>query len=180
MNLKINNIILCGLFAAITAILSQISIPLPFTTIPLTMQIFSVALTGFILGSKNGFISILIYLILGAIGMPVFSQMSGGLGRLIGPTGGFLLGCPLMAFIVGYISERTFSNFYILLSMVLGLSFVYTIGTIMFSIITKSTIQESFLTCVLPFVFVDFIKLVLATKIGLSISRRINIRAKSC
>ncbi len=69
MNLKTQNIIICGLFTSITAVLSQISIPLPFTTIPLTMQIFAVSLTGLILGSKKGFISILIYLLLGAIGV---------------------------------------------------------------------------------------------------------------
>ena len=81
--MKTKDIILCAIFASITSILAQISIPIPFTTIPLTMQIFSVALTGMVLGSKKGFISIMIYLILGAIGMPVFAQMSGGIGILI-------------------------------------------------------------------------------------------------
>ncbi len=274
MNLKTQNIIICGLFASITAVLSQISIPLPFTTVPLTMQIFAVSLTGLILGSKKGLISILIYLLLGAvlsqisiplpfttvpltmqifavsltglilgskkglisiliylllgsIGLPVFAQMSGGLGILMGPTGGFLLGCPLMAFVVGYVSERSSSKLYILLSMVLGLSVVYITGTIMFSVVTKSTIQESILACVAvsersssklyillsmvlglsvvyitgtimfsvvtkstiqesilacvaPFVVVDLIKLFLATSIGISISKRVNIGVKSC
>lgn len=180
MNLKTQNIIICGLFASITAVLSQISIPLPFTIVPLTMQIFSVALTGLILGSKKGLISIIIYLLLGAIGVPVFAQMSGGLGILMGPTGGFLLGCPLMAFVVGYVSERSSSKLYILLSMVLGLSVVYITGTIMFSVVTKSTIQESILACVAPFVVVDLIKLFLATSIEISISKRVNIGVKSC
>lgn len=180
MNSKTQNIVICGLFAAITALLAQISIPLPFTTVPLTMQIFAVALTGVLLGSKKGFISILIYVLLGAIGLPVFAQMSGGLGVLFGPTGGFLLGCPFMAFVVGYISERTSSKLYILLSMVLGLIVVYAIGSIMYSLVTNSTIKQSIIYCVVPFVVVDSIKLLLATSVSALVSKRINIGVKSC
>ena len=180
MNLKTQNIVICGLFAAITAVLAQISIPLPFTTVPLTMQIFAVALTGLLLGSKRGFVAILIYVLLGAIGLPVFAQMSGGLGVLLGPTGGFLLGCPFMAFVIGYISERTSSKLYILLSMVLGLGVVYITGTIMYSVVTNSTIKDSIMYCVVPFVVVDLIKLFLATSVGVLVSKRVNIGAKSC
>ena len=180
MNLKTQNIVICGLFAAITAVLAQISIPLPFTTVPLTMQIFAVALAGLLLGSKRGFVAILIYVLLGAIGLPVFAQMSGGLGVLLGPTGGFLLGCPFMAFVIGYISERTSSKLYILLSMVLGLGVVYTTGTIMYSVVTNSTIKDSIMYCVVPFVVVDLIKLFLATSVGVLVSKRINIGVKSC
>lgn len=180
MNLKTQNIVICGLFAAITAVLAQISIPLPFTTVPLTMQIFAVALTGLLLGSKRGFVAILIYVLLGAIGLPVFAQMSGGLGVLLGPTGGFLLGCPFMAFVIGYISERTSSKLYILLSMVLGLVVVYITGTIMYSVVTNSTIKDSIMYCVVPFVVVDLIKLFLATSVGVLVSKRVNIGAKSC
>ena len=180
MNSKTQNIVICGLFAAITAVLAQISIPLPFTTVPLTMQIFAVALTGLLLGSKRGFVAILIYVLLGAIGLPVFAQMSGGLGVLLGPTGGFLLGCPFMAFVIGYISERTSSKLYILLSMVLGLVVVYITGTIMYSVVTNSTIKDSIMYCVVPFVVVDLIKLFLATSVGVLVSKRVNIGAKSC
>ena len=180
MNLKTQNIVICGLFAAITAVLAQISIPLPFTTVPLTMQIFAVALAGLLLGSKRGFVAILIYVLLGAIGLPVFAQMSGGLGVLLGPTGGFLLGCPFMAFVIGYISERTSSKLYILLSMVLGLGVVYITGTIMYSVVTNSTIKDSIMYCVVPFVVVDLIKLFLATSVGVLVSKRVNIGVKSC
>ena len=180
MNLKTQNIVICGLFAAITAVLAQISIPLPFTTVPLTMQIFAVALAGLLLGSKRGFVAILIYVLLGAIGLPVFAQMSGGLGVLLGPTGGFLLGCPFMAFVIGYVSERTSSKLYILLSMVLGLGVVYTTGTIMYSVVTNSTIGQSIMYCVVPFVVVDLIKLFLATSVGVLVSKRVNIGVKSC
>ena len=178
--MKTKDLVLCSIFAAITSILSQISIPIPFTTVPLTMQIFSVALTGMVLGSKRGFISIMIYLILGAIGIPVFAQMSGGIGVLIGPTGGFLLGCPFMAFIVGLVCEKSSSKIHIMLSMIVGLIVIYIIGIIMFSLITKSSLYQSLLACVLPFVLVDIIKLILAVSVGTTIVKRVKIGVKSC
>lgn len=178
--MKTKDLVLCSIFAAITSILSQISIPIPFTTVPLTMQIFSVALTGMVLGSKRGFISIMIYLILGAIGIPVFAQMSGGIAVLVGPTGGFLLGCPFMAFIVGLVCEKSSSKIHIMLSMIVGLIVIYIIGTIMFSLITKSSLYQSLLACVLPFVLVDIIKLILAVSVGTTIVKRVKIGVKSC
>lgn len=177
--MKTKCMILCAIFASITSILSQISIPIPFTTVPLTMQIFSVALTGMVLGSKRGFVSIVIYLILGAIGMPVFTQMRGGIGVLIGPTGGFLLGCPLMAFIVGLVSEKSSSRVKIILSMVGGLTVTYITGSIMFSLVTKSSLYQSVLVCVLPFVLVDTIKLILAVGVGEIIVKKVNRAVKS-
>ena len=168
MKLSTRQIILCGLFAALISILAQISIPLPFTTVPFTLQIFGIAITGLILGSKCGFISTLIYLILGAIGMPVFANFAGGISVLFGPTGGFLLGYPLMAFIIGYAKEKFNSNFITSISMI-----VYTLGTIMFSFITGNTILQSLIYCVVPFIAVDILKLILAYIIGETVCKRV-------
>ena len=154
MKLSTRQIILCGLFTALISILAQISIPLPFTTVPFTLQIFGIAITGLILGSKCGFISTLIYLILGAIGIPVFANFAGGISVLFGPTGGFLLGYPLMAFIIGYAKEKFNSN-------------------IMFSFITGNTILQSLIYCVVPFIAVDILKLILAYIIGETVCKRV-------
>ena len=161
MKLTTREIILCGLFAALVSIFAQISIPLPFTTVPLTLQIFGIAITGLILGSKCAFISTLIYLILGGIGVPVFAQFSAGIGVLFGPTGGYLLAYPLMAFIIGYIKEKSNS------------SILTALGTVMFSLVTGNTIINSLLYCVVPFVAVDLLKLVLAYIIGETVSKRL-------
>ena len=168
MKLTTREIILCGLFAALVSVLAQISIPLPFTTVPLTLQIFGIAITGLILGSKCGFISILIYLILGGIGVPVFAQFSAGIGVLFGPTGGYL-----MAFIIGYIKEKSNSGILTAISMIIGLAVVYALGTVMFSLVTGNTIINSLLYCVVPFVAVDLLKLVLAYIIGETVSKRL-------
>lgn len=102
MKLSTKELVICSIFASITAILAQISIPIPFTTVQLTMQMFSVMICGILLGSRLGFLSQVIYLSLGLIGIPVFSQMGGGIGVLVGPTGGFLISFPIVSFIVGY------------------------------------------------------------------------------
>ena len=174
MKLSTKELIVCALFAAIIAILAQISIPLPFTTVPLTMLIFAVAVTGLILGPKLGAISVLIYLLLGGIGLPVFAQFSGGLGVLFGPTGGYLLGLPLMVYIVGFGKEKSSSPVIIFLSLIIGLISVYITGTLMFAAITRNTIYQSILYCVAPFAFIDLIKLVLAYIIGSAVSKRVS------
>ena len=104
MKLKTNELVICSIFASLTAILTQISIPLP--AVPLTMQVFAVALCGLVLGKRLGFISQIIYVLLGTIGLPVFAQFSGGIGIILGPTGGFILSFPIIAFVVGYFSEK--------------------------------------------------------------------------
>src|ERR1700688_1988149 len=100
-----------SLFVAVCA---RVAIPLPFTPVPLTVQNFGVLLVGLMLGSRRGFAALALYLAEGAMGMPVFSPMGpGGIAQLLGPTGGFLLAYPLVAWLAGYVMEhgrRTFSS----------------------------------------------------------------------
>ena len=173
MKLSTKDLILCGIFASITAILSQISIPLPFTTVPLTMQTFAVGLTGVILGAKRGFISQLIYVLVGAGGLPVFAQMTGGMGLVLGPTGGYILGFPLMALIVGYFKDKFDSKIAIIFGMILGLLVDYTLGTAMFIFITKMTVVQALLACVVPFIPLDLVKVVFVSVIGTTLSKRL-------
>jgi biotin transport system substrate-specific component len=93
-----------SLFVALCA---HISIPLPFTPVPLTVQNFGVLLVGLLLGSRRGFAALALYLAEGAVGLPVFSPAGlGGIAQLLGPTGGFLIAYPFVAFLAGYIFER--------------------------------------------------------------------------
>jgi biotin transport system substrate-specific component len=97
-------VVSASLFVALCA---HLSLPLPFTPVPLTLQNFAVLLVGMTLGSLRGFAALALYLIEGASGMPVFSPMGpGGLLQLLGPTGGFLLAYPLVAWVAGWITER--------------------------------------------------------------------------
>ena len=94
---------LCGLFAAVTAICSWISIPLGFTPVPVNLGTLAVFLTGGLLGKKYGPISLIVYTLAGAVGLPVFSGFRGGLSVLAGPTGGYIIGYIVAALIIGLI-----------------------------------------------------------------------------
>ena len=98
-------VISASLFVALCA---RVTVPLPFTPVPLTLQNFGVLAVGLLLGSRRGFAALSLYLIEGAFGMPVFSPsiLGGGIAQILGPTGGFLMAYPLVAFVAGWIYER--------------------------------------------------------------------------
>lgn len=173
--MKTRDLSICALFAAMTAVLAQISIPFP-GGVPLTLQLLSISLCGVVLGSKKGFISIVVYIILGAIGLPVFAGFSGGFQNIIGPTGGFLISFPIVAFIVGLVSEKTDNMYLIFLSTVLGLAINYSIGTLVFASVTGSSIVVSLTVCVIPFIFTDLVKGILATVIGVKLKQNASIK----
>ncbi|WP_297713489.1 biotin transporter BioY [Clostridium sp.] len=162
---KTLDIIYCGIFATITAILSQIAIPMP-GGVPLTLQTFAVSLVGILLGSRKGFISMSVYVLMGAIGLPVFSGFSAGVGAIVGPTGGFILSFPIMSFIIGLVCERTDNKVIIFLGMLIASTPNYLVGAIQFSLVTSTSIYNAFLVTVLPFILVGIIKAALATIIG--------------
>ena len=174
--MKTRDLVVCSLFAAMTAVLSQISIPLP-NGIPLTLQLLAVFLCGVILGAKKGFISTLVYVALGAIGLPVFAGFTGGFQYIVGYSGGFIISFPLVAFIIGFVSEKTDNMVFILLSTILGLIVSYTIGTLVFSIVTNTSISASLAACVIPFIFTDLLKCFIATVIGLKLKENISIKS---
>src|SRR5271163_5216021 len=98
-----------SLFVALCA---RVALPLPFTPVPLTLQNFGVLLVGLLLGSRRGFVALALYLAEGAMGMPVFSPTGpGGIAQLLGPTGGFLLAYPLVAWVAGYVMEHGRKSF---------------------------------------------------------------------
>src|SRR5918912_1625773 len=87
--------------AAVTAVAAQIAIPLPFSPVPFTLQVLAVVLSGLLLRSRYGALAQAIYVLVGAVGVPVFAQFSGGLGVVLGPTGGYLLSYPVAAAVAG-------------------------------------------------------------------------------
>jgi biotin transport system substrate-specific component len=98
-----------SLFVALCA---RVTIPLPFTPVPLTLQNFGVLLVGMLLGSRRAFVALALYLVEGASGLPVFNPAGpGGVAQIIGPTGGFLMAYPLVAFTTGWIYEHTTRRF---------------------------------------------------------------------
>lgn len=153
-----------SLFVALCA---RITIPLPFTPVPLTVQNFGVLLVGLLLGSKRGFAALALYLAEGAMGMPVFNPTGvGGVAQLFGATGGFLLAYPLVAWVAGFVMERgrkTFARAAV--GGLLGEVVLFTGGLAWLSVLTHS-IMQAFRWGLYWFVFAEVIKVMVAAGIA--------------
>lgn len=156
----------CALGAALIAICAWISIP---AAVPFTLQTFAICLVTGLLGLKCGTVSVVVYLLLGAVGLPVFSGFGGGLGKLLGTTGGYLIGFIFTALTVGLFTKLLGKKIWVLvISMVLGIALCYVFGTAWFMILyTRANGPVGLVTvlgwCVFPFLIPDGIKIALAT-----------------
>lgn len=163
--IKTLDMVYIALFAALISICAWISIP---TTVPFTLQTFAVCLTAGLLGMKRGTLTIVVYLLLGAIGLPVFAGFKGGLGSLFGTTGGYLIGFLFTALIVGFISDRFGRKLPAMAAaMVVGIAVCYAFGTVWFLLLyIKNTgpvgIGTVLSWCVIPFIIPDIIKVAVA------------------
>lgn len=168
--------VLCGMFAGLLAIVSQLSFPMP-TGVPLTIQLFGVALTGVVLGPRLGLIATVTYILLGAIGLPVFSNFRGGLDVLTGVTGGYIWAWPAMTALCG-IHPKTKSKLYNtgihILIAAIGLVLVETIGGLQwYSLSGDKTLWGIFTYSMVAFVPKDFILTISAVIIGTQMKHNI-------
>ena len=159
--MKAKDITYPALFASLTAVGAQISIPVG--EVPLTFQVMFVLLSGLILGARLGFLSQIVYLFMGAIGLPVFAGFKGGFVYLYGPTGGYLIAFPLAAFLVGWVTRRKNLINYVIASF-LGLSIIYLLGWLRLGLFMQD-FEKAFNLGVAPFVIFDFIKIIVAIAI---------------
>ena len=165
------DIVSVGMLAAVLSILSQISIPMP-SGVPVTLQTFAVALTGFILAWKLGAASTLVYILVGAVGVPVFSGFKGGVQVLLNYTGGFIWGFIIMVILCGIAATRTNKVIVALLSMA-GLAICHLFGIIQFMFVMKMGFVESFLMASAPYIIKDIISVFFAYVIGAECRRRL-------
>ncbi|HUW68123.1 MAG TPA: biotin transporter BioY [Candidatus Nanoarchaeia archaeon] len=160
---NVKPLIYAALFAALTAIGAFIKIPIPISPVPITLQVFFVLLAGLMLGARGGGTSMIVYIILGIIGLPVFSGGTSGLGVLFGPTGGYLLGFIAGAFVIGLVYKITGSTRVgAIIAMVAGLIIIYLMGVIQLSSAAQISIQQAVTVGVLPFLIGDVIKIIAA------------------
>ena len=170
--ISIQDICMIAIMAAITAVMAQISIPMPLG-VPMTMQTFAVTLAAVLLGSKRGGMAMLVYVLLGAIGVPVFAGFSGGIQNLVGPTGGFIISFPIMAYIIGLGVEMHKKKGMFTLMLILGTISNYVIGVIMFVVVMDSSVMTALSACVIPFIPTAIIKAVVASVLGLQMRKRL-------
>lgn len=169
---SIQDICSIAIMAALTAVMAQISIPMPMG-VPMTMQTFAVTLAGVILGSKRGAISMIVYLLIGSVGIPVFSNMGGGVQFLVGPTGGFLLSFPIMAYLIGLGVEKKKQKGMFSLFLILGTLSNYAVGLAMYCALMDASVWTGITACVLPFIPTAVIKAVAAAILGLQVRNRL-------
>ena len=160
-------VVMCALFAAIIAVSAQVTLPLP-TQVPITLHTFGVALCAAIGGTVPGTVSTAVYVLIGAVGMPVFAGMKGGFQVLLGPTGGFLFGFIAMAFFCGIRTERLWSRIAVSLG---GLAVCYLCGAVQYALLMQIDLLKSIVLVVLPFVVKDALSVVAAQYMAIPIRK---------
>ncbi len=168
--LSISQIAVIGVMTAVICILAPFSIPIGPVPISLTNLAIYVAL--YVLGMKKGTISYLIYLLIGLVGVPVFSGFTGGPQKLFGPTGGYLIGFIPMAVIAGIVIDKFMNKWYLcLIAMIVGTWVCYLLGTAWLAFQGNMSFQAALAVGVIPFIVEDMIKMVIALVIGPQIRR---------
>jgi len=150
-------------FAALTALGAQVEIP--HHPVPYTLQTLFVLLAGALLGKRNGALSQLLYITVGLFGLPVFSSGGFGLAKIVGPTGGYLLSFPIAAFVVGYLVENHRRFIWLLVSMVIGLLVIFSLGTIHLYFVYYRDWAPAILNGFLIFSWWDVLKILAAASI---------------
>ena len=172
--ISVSEMALIAVMAAVTCIMGPLSIPIPFSVVPISLTNLAVYLAIYVLGCRRGTLSYLVYLLLGLVGVPVFSGFSGGVGKLFGPTGGYLLGFIFMALICGWaidhFSCKLVPSF---IGMLLGTVVCYAFGTAWLAYQANLTFMAALAAGVLPFIPGDLAKMVIAAVLGLQIRRRL-------
>ncbi len=174
---KTKDLAYIAVFAVIIAVCSWISIP---SVVPFTLQTFGVFLTVGMLGGRRGTAAILIYILLGIIGLPVFSNFTGGIGVILGTTGGYIVGFVFSALIMWTFEKKFGSVWALPVSMTIGLIVCYAFGTAWFMIVYARTtgaigLWTALMWCVIPYLIPDAIKIILATLLVKRLSKLVKL-----
>lgn len=161
------NLVLIGLVTAVTCILAPLSIPMPFSPIPISFTNLVIYFSIYLLGGKLATVSYIIYLLIGLVGLPVFSGFSGGIGKLLGPTGGYLVGFILVTLIAGWFADTFPKNkFLIMAGLLLATIVAYTLAAFWLSVQLQISFVQGIITGVLPYLPGDLVKMVIAVVLG--------------
>lgn len=179
---KSSQMVEVALMSAVLCVISPFTIPVPASPVPMSLALFGVYLAAMLSGAKKGAVSVLVYLLLGLVGLPVFSGFSGGIGILLGPTGGYLLGYVLCALVIGWMKKRkkfktswtgrrqmVWSG----ICLAVGTVVCYAFGTVWFLLFMKGTytFSQALLVCVVPYLAVDALKILAATAVVMPVQK---------
>lgn len=173
-NTKVKELVLIGLMSAVICILGPLSVPLPVSPVPISMTNLAVYFAVYILGTKRSLISYLVYLLIGFAGIPVFSAFTSGPAKLLGPTGGYLIGFLFIAPIAGYFIDRYPSRMGLcFLGMALSAVVYYVFGSVWLAWQSDMSLPAAFAAGVIPFLPGDVGKMALAMLAGPQIRKRL-------
>lgn len=162
-----------AIFAAIICIAAPVSVQVG--PIPITLATFAIYLAGAILGGKRGMIAVIVYIMLGAVGLPVFSNFNGGFTALLGPTGGYIIGYIPLVLLTGIFSDMNSKKHWtMIIGMLLGTVALYTFGTAWFMIMTESSLGRALALCALPFIPGDALKIVCVSAIAMPLKSKLS------
>lgn len=167
--------------ALVTAVICVVApFTLPIGPIPISLANLMILLAVYVLGWREALVSVLLYLLIGAIGLPVFSNGGAGLGKLVGPTGGFLLGYLALVLVFGLLSapgrrqdKPLIRLCFDVLGMLVGTAALYTLGSLWFMHLLGKDLSTTLSLCVIPFLPLDICKIILAALVGPALSRRL-------
>ncbi len=171
--MKTKNLAATALFTALTIVFAQLILPLPFTPVPLSLSLLPVFLAGAILPKRYAAYSQLVYLLLGVVGLPVFAGFKGGMGIVFGPTGGFLIAYPIMAFltawVVSLLPRKTIVSY--IPAMLAALVACYLCGSLWYVFVGHVSWMKSLAATVIPFVAFDCIKVGICAVLAVSLNK---------
>ncbi|MCD8039549.1 MAG: biotin transporter BioY [Lachnospiraceae bacterium] len=171
--LNTKTLALIGVMTAVTCILGPLSIPLPISPVPISLTNLAIYFSLYVLGMKKGTVSYLIYLLIGFIGLPVFSSFTSGPAKLLGPTGGYLIGFIFMALIGGFVIDRTGNVPVCFIGLVIATAVCYMFGTAWLAYQGGMTFYAALAAGVIPFIPGDLAKIVIAMLAGPQIRKRL-------
>lgn len=160
--INIKTITAIAVMCALTCIVSPFSIPIPISPVPIALTPLVIFLSVYLLGWKKGTLSCIIYILIGLIGLPIFSGFTGGAAKLIGPTGGYIIGYIPMAIAAGIIIQKYNSNRIIcFLGMLLGIAICYLFGTAWLAVQAHMDFYAALLAGVIPYIPGDIVKIII-------------------
>ena len=179
--MKTRDLILTAFFAALTVLFSALSIPTPVSPVPFSLSLVAIFLAGALLKKNQAALAQIVYILLGVIGLPVFSKFSGGLGVIAGPTGGYIIAYPVMAYLIAWmiekINKRNFAVY--LLSMLCALIVCYTLGTLWLALEAQLPAAAAISAGVIPFIVPDIIKAILSSVLAVILYKALSKRISS-
>lgn len=171
---KVKQMAFTSLMTAIICVLAPISLTLPTSPIPISLGNMVICFAVTILGMKRGTLSVLLYILLGLAGLPVFSNFTGGIGKLLGPTGGYIIGYLFLALIFGFFVDhfknRPATN---ALGALIGMLILYLFGTLWLALQLDLSFTASLWAGVIPYIPADIIKTAIALIMGMQLRKRL-------